>query len=152
MHVVEDSRNPSKRLRTKFKPIYMFLFNDLLLLVKKKSENRFVALDYATRYNMTQVDEPQECDFSIGEHMFYLVLENSESENKKYLMAVNSETDKTRWMEAFKPPAAEQEGETVYASRDCPQVNALYNYSAQQPDELSLYEGDVINVLKKLPD
>ena len=35
---------------------------------------------------------------------------------------------------------------------DCPQVNALYNYSAQQPDELSLYEGDVINVLKKLPD
>jgi len=25
-------------------------------------------------------------------------------------------TDKTRWMEAFKPPAAEQEGETVYAA------------------------------------
>ena len=24
-------------------------------------------------------------------------------------------TDKTRWMEAFKPPVAEQEGETVYA-------------------------------------
>ena len=35
---------------------------------------------------------------------------------------------------------------------DCPQVTALHNYSAQQPDELSLYEGDVINVLKKLPD
>ena len=31
-------------------------------------------------------------------------------------------------------------------------MNALHNYSAQQPDELSLYEGDVINVLKKLPD
>ena len=35
---------------------------------------------------------------------------------------------------------------------DCPQVNALHNYTAQQPDELSLYEGDIINVLKKLPD
>ena len=35
---------------------------------------------------------------------------------------------------------------------DCPQVNSLHNYTAQQPDELSLYEGDVINVLKKLPD
>lgn len=35
---------------------------------------------------------------------------------------------------------------------DCPQVNALHNYTAQQPDELSLYEGDVINVLRKLPD
>ena len=31
-------------------------------------------------------------------------------------------------------------------------MNALHNYTAQQPDELSLYEGDVINVLKKLPD
>ncbi|KAJ7379711.1 Rho guanine nucleotide exchange factor 26 [Desmophyllum pertusum] len=150
MHVVEDSRNPLKRLRPKFKPMYMFLFNDLLLLVKKKSENRFVVLDYATR-NMTQVDEPQEWDVSIHEHMFSLVLlENSESKTKEFLMAGNSETDKTRWMEAFKPPAAEQEGETVYASWDCPQVNALHNYSAQQPDELSLYEGDVINVLKKL--
>lgn len=33
---VEDSRNPLKRLRPKFKPVYMFLFNDLLLLAKKK--------------------------------------------------------------------------------------------------------------------
>ncbi|KAL9970188.1 hypothetical protein ACROYT_G022522 [Oculina patagonica] len=149
--VVEDSRNPLKRLRPKFKPVYMFLFNDLLLLAKKKSENRYVVLDYATR-NMTQVDEPQDSDINV-DHMFSLVLlENSESKTKEFLMAGNTETDKTRWMEAFKPPAAEQEGETVYASWDCPQVNALHNYTAQQPDELSLYEGDVINVLKKLPD
>ena len=33
---VEDSRNHLKRLRPKFKPVYMFLFNDLLLLAKKK--------------------------------------------------------------------------------------------------------------------
>lgn len=148
---VEDSRNPLKRLRPKFKPVYMFLFNDLLLLAKKKSENRYIALDYATR-NMTQVDEAQDSEIHI-DHMFSLVLlENSESKTKEFLMAGITETDKTRWMEAFKPPAAEQEGETVYATWDCPQVNALHNYTAQQPDELSLYEGDVINVLKKLPD
>lgn len=34
----------------------------------------------------------------------------------KYSYFSASRTDKTRWMEAFKPPAAEQEGETVYAS------------------------------------
>ncbi|XP_073251927.1 uncharacterized protein [Porites lutea] len=151
MQVVEDSKSPLKRLKPKLKSIYMFLFNDLLLLAKKKSENRFQVLDYATR-NMTQVEEPQELDMSL-DHVFSLVLlENSDSKTKEFLMAANSETDKTRWMEAFKPPAAEQEGETVYASWDCPQVNALHNYTAQQPDELSLYEGDVINVLKKLPD
>lgn len=152
MQIVEDSKSPLKKLRPKYKAMYMFLFNDLLLLTKKKSENRFQVLDYATR-NMTQVVEtPVECEMNV-DHVFRLVLlENSYGKTKEFLMAGNSETDKTRWVEAFKPPAAEQEGETVYASWDCPQVTALHNYSAQQPDELSLYEGDVINVLKKLPD
>lgn len=36
MQIVEDSRSPLKKLRPKFKPIYMMLFNDLLLLTKKK--------------------------------------------------------------------------------------------------------------------
>ena len=35
---------------------------------------------------------------------------------------------------------------------DCPQVHALHNYQAQQSDELSLVPGDVVNVLRKLPD
>lgn len=152
LQVVEDSKSPLKLLRPKFRPIYVFLFNDLLLLAKKKSDNRYLIQDYATR-TMTQVDDPpQDCNINV-DHMFSLVLlENSEVKTKEFLLAGNTETDKTRWMEAFKPPVAEQEGETVYADWDCPQVNALHNYTAQQPDELSLYEGDVINVLKKLPD
>lgn len=35
---------------------------------------------------------------------------------------------------------------------DCPQVQALHDYQAQQSDELSLVPGDVVNVLRKLPD
>jgi hypothetical protein len=35
---------------------------------------------------------------------------------------------------------------------DCPQVHALHDYQAQQSDELSLVPGDVVNVLRKLPD
>lgn len=35
---------------------------------------------------------------------------------------------------------------------DCPQVQALYDYDVQQPDELSLQRGDVIKVHQKTQD
>ena len=35
---------------------------------------------------------------------------------------------------------------------DCPQVQAVHNYHSAQPDELTLHEGDIVKVLRKLPD
>ena len=35
---------------------------------------------------------------------------------------------------------------------DCPQVQCVEKYIAQQPDELTLEESDVINVFKKMGD
>lgn len=35
---------------------------------------------------------------------------------------------------------------------DCPQVQVAHNYVAQQPDELNLETGDVVNVLRKTKD
>lgn len=35
---------------------------------------------------------------------------------------------------------------------DCPQVQVIHDYTPQQPDELALHEGDVINVQRKLTD
>ena len=35
---------------------------------------------------------------------------------------------------------------------DCPEVVALHQYIAQQPDELSMEPGDWIRVLKKMRD
>lgn len=35
---------------------------------------------------------------------------------------------------------------------DCPQVQAVYDYNAQQPDELSLMRGDVVKVYRKMAD
>ena len=50
------------------------------------SENRYIALDYATR-NMAQVDEPHDSEINV-DHMFSLVLlENSESKTKEFVMA-----------------------------------------------------------------
>jgi len=41
---------------------------------------------------------------------------------------------------------------TYFFVVDCPQVQVIHPYAAQQPDELTLLEGDVISVLRKLPD
>jgi neuronal guanine nucleotide exchange factor len=35
---------------------------------------------------------------------------------------------------------------------DCPQVQCVFKYNAQEPDELTLEESDVINVFKKMGD
>lgn len=37
-------------------------------------------------------------------------------------------------------------------SPDCPQVQAVYDYHAQQPDELDLERGDVVKVYRKMAD
>jgi hypothetical protein len=38
------------------------------------------------------------------------------------------------------------------SSPDCPQVQAVFDYKAQQPDELDLQRGDVVKVYRKMAD
>lgn len=86
-------------------------------------------------------------------------------------------TDHTRWLEALSHPAREKQkdDEKIYESwgelainpcpcayvptfnlcpcpLDCPQVQAVYDYVAQQPDELGLTRGDVVKVYRKMAD
>lgn len=42
--------------------------------------------------------------------------------------------------------------EKIYAEWDCPQAVAVHAYAADQEDELNLVPGDLINILRKMPD
>lgn len=42
--------------------------------------------------------------------------------------------------------------EKIYADWDCPQAVAVHRYSPGQEDELPLEKGDLINILRKMPD
>ncbi|PIO72120.1 SH3 domain protein [Teladorsagia circumcincta] len=42
--------------------------------------------------------------------------------------------------------------EKIYAEWDCPQAIAVHCYNKNQDDELSLEVGDMVNVLRKMPD
>ncbi|ETE69602.1 Rho guanine nucleotide exchange factor 15, partial [Ophiophagus hannah] len=138
--------------KPKLIPIYLFLFNDLLLVTQRKSSERFVVLDYAHR----SLVQAQSCeDTSAGqnaENSFYLTLmENHQGRSSERLCRAPTQSDMHRWMGAF--PCHESQPnnkqETIYEDWDCPQVQCTETYSAAQADELSLEPTDIVNVVRK---
>lgn len=148
----------------KYYRIYLFLFNDLLLVTKMKGEESFKVFDYCSRalLRIDDVSVPTGDTLKQGsvgipnnKYMFSLILlENHQGKTVTFVCLAENETEKVRWMDAVnpKPSTDENTGEKVYEEWDCPQVQAIHSYQAEQPDELTLREGDVIKVLRKLPD
>lgn len=148
--------------RTKTRSLYVFLFNDLLMITKKKLNGTYVCKDYAAR---RFVDiEPLEADShkipattsaSLPDraHLFLCVLmRNARGRMTELLLNAESETDRERWLSAIRPPACANPEEKVYPEWDCPQYIALHEYNASQADELCLHVDDIVNVTRKMPD
>ncbi|KAM3590948.1 uncharacterized protein V6R79_019317 [Siganus canaliculatus] len=140
-------------MRAKFNPVYLFLFNDLLLITSKKGAERFVVLDHAHR-SLVQVQSAEECGSSgiSYEHCFNLtLLENHQGRTVERLLKAPAQSDMHRWMAAFPNPTNpdRDEDEVIYEDWDCPQVQCVEQYVAQQADELSLEPTEIINVVRK---
>ncbi|XP_061620070.1 rho guanine nucleotide exchange factor 15 isoform X2 [Phyllopteryx taeniolatus] len=138
------------QMRVKFNPIYVFLFNDLLIITTstvKKGSERFVVLDYAHR-SLVQV-QPLEDERNSGpyENCFTLILlENHNGRMMERLIKAPSKPDMHRWMGAF---PSKEEDDVVYDAWDCPQVQCVEQYVAQQADELNLEPTEIVNVIRK---
>ncbi|XP_042368529.1 rho guanine nucleotide exchange factor 15 isoform X2 [Plectropomus leopardus] len=141
-------------MRAKFTPVYLFLFNDLLIIAAKKGAERFVVLDHAHR-SLVQVQPIDESGGSSGgpyEHCFNLtLLENHQGRMMERLFKAPSQSDMHRWMAAFPNPANpdRDDDEVIYEDWDCPQVQCVEQYIAQQADELTLDPTEIINVIRK---
>ncbi|XP_069177972.1 serine-rich adhesin for platelets isoform X2 [Procambarus clarkii] len=138
--------------------LYFFLFTDLLVVTKKKSEDQYMVLDYCSR-NMVQVLELDAADKFPGRildgHKNLLImtmLQNHENKTVEMVVSCPMESDRTRWVEAVTPRSSDNPDERIYEEWDCPQVQAVHPYVGKQPDELSLEVSDVVNVLKKMAD
>ncbi|XP_045070802.1 uncharacterized protein LOC123484480 [Coregonus clupeaformis] len=140
-------------LRPKFTPVYLFLFNDLLIIATKKGSERFVVMDHAHR-SLVQV-QPIRADQALSpsyEHCFCLtLLENHQGRMMERLMKAPSQSDLHRWIAAFPNPSNPDgdEEEVIYEDWDCPQVQCVEQYVAQQADELTLEPTEIINVVRK---
>lgn len=136
-------------------PLYLFLLTDYLLVTKVKHnthDEAYTVIDVCKRNLLALESVPEDSPFAGRNAMLLTLLENYCTKQVEYILTCESNTERERWIEAISPPKRDIVGETLYESWDCPQVMALYSYSANQPDELSLQPGDVINVLRKMAD
>ncbi|KAG9346353.1 hypothetical protein JZ751_006664 [Albula glossodonta] len=139
-------------IRSKSTPIFLFLFNDLLVLASKKSAERYVVIDHAHR-SLVQVRKFEEASVGPGfDHSFCLILlENHQGRMIERMLKASTQSDMHRWMAAFPDPDDPDRDaeEVVYEDWDCPQVQCIEQYVAQQADELNLDPTDIVNVIRK---
>ncbi|KAK0395033.1 hypothetical protein QR680_001077 [Steinernema hermaphroditum] len=148
--------------KTRLRSLYFFLFSDLLLVTKKKLNGTYECKEYAYRkFVHVEPLEPQSPKVPFGalpaitgtSHLFSCTLmQSSRDKQVEMLLNVNSESDRERWLSAMRPPTCLNPEEKVYADWDCPQAVAVHTYTALQEDELSLEIGDMVNILRKMPD
>uniref|UniRef100_UPI00358F3455 rho guanine nucleotide exchange factor 19-like isoform X2 n=1 Tax=Myxine glutinosa TaxID=7769 RepID=UPI00358F3455 len=146
--IVEKGILSNSKGKTSLKPLHLLLFNDLLLITKK-STGRLQVLDYGHRAMAQATDvfcQPNDNNFLL------VFLENHQQRHVEHLLQATTPSDKQRWIEAISPSKKAEDGEQIYEDWDCPQVQCIHTYTAQQADELSLEEADVINVTRKTLD
>ncbi|XP_053321159.1 rho guanine nucleotide exchange factor 15-like [Spea bombifrons] len=134
---------------TKLTPVYLFLFNDYLLITQRRSSDKHLVLDYAHR-SLVQL---QSCP-TMENGFFLTLLENHQGKTCDRLFKASNQSDLHRWVAAF--PSQKDDGfsdsDTIYEDWDCPQVHCIEPYIPVQTDELSLEPADIINVLRKSPE
>ncbi|XP_010583299.1 PREDICTED: rho guanine nucleotide exchange factor 26 [Haliaeetus leucocephalus] len=159
---VEDTGLFSKR--TSKQQVYFFLFNDVLIITKKKSEESYNVTDYSLRDQLVV----QQCDGedltsspvknastmlysrqSSPAHLFRLaVLSNHAGEKVEMLLGAETQSDRARWITALGQDRDGQKTDRTTLA----QVEIIRTYTAKQSDELSLQVADVVLVYQKVND
>ncbi|XP_075871144.1 ephexin-1 isoform X1 [Nelusetta ayraudi] len=140
------------RSRKLYQPVYLFLFNNLLLVTKRNSSGeRFQVIDSCTRAMLRTADlEDQGQQLA---NVFNLkLLENQEDRETNYMLKTSSMSDKLRWMCALTPNRRTRFMSTGAHQTDSPQVQCIQSYTSQEPDELSIEMADVLNLLERTDD
>ncbi|XP_025906919.1 rho guanine nucleotide exchange factor 16 [Nothoprocta perdicaria] len=140
---------------------YLFLFNDVLIITKKKSEESYTVMNYATldqirveKIESTEPPSPPPGKAGTGGaargtasgHLFRVVMEkNSESRREEIVLLAETLSDRARWIAALMH--REQEKLDATPKGELSQVEITRAYLAKQTDEISLQHADVVLVL-----
>ncbi|NXJ82274.1 ARHGG factor, partial [Trogon melanurus] len=140
---------------------YLFLFNDVLIITKKKSEESYTVMNYATLDQVT-VEKIEAADppspppsksgsggaarGTAGGHLLRVVMEkDSEGRREEIVLSAETLSDRARWITALMH--REQEKSDAIPKGDLSQVEVTRAYLAKQADEISLQQTDVVLVL-----
>ncbi|KAG6930732.1 Rho guanine nucleotide exchange factor 16 [Chelydra serpentina] len=140
---------------------YLFLFNDVLIVTKKKSEESYAVMDYATLDQITvekieSLDSPSSPPGKPGSsgaarspssgHSFRVIMKrNSEGKEERVVVSAESLSDRARWITALMH--RENKTDDMASKGELRQVEIIRAYLAKQTDEISLQQGDVVLVL-----
>ncbi|NWV48631.1 ARHGG factor, partial [Daphoenositta chrysoptera] len=130
---------------------HLFLFNDVLIITKKKSEESYTVMNYATLDQVTvekveSTDPPSPPPGKAGGHLLRVLLErDSEGRREEVLLSAETLSDRARWMAALMH--REKEKPDTTPKGDLSQVEITRAYLAKEADELSLQQADVVLVL-----
>uniref|UniRef100_A0A3B5AQK3 Neuronal guanine nucleotide exchange factor n=1 Tax=Stegastes partitus TaxID=144197 RepID=A0A3B5AQK3_9TELE len=138
------------RSRKLYQPVYLFLFNNLLL-VTKRSGDKFQVLDSCTRA-MLRTEDLEDQGQLLANVFNLKLLENQEERPVSYMLKTSSMSDKLRWMCTLTPNRRTRFMSTSAHQPDSPQVQCIQSYSSQEPDELSTEMADVLNLLERTDD
>ncbi|KAM6217998.1 rho guanine nucleotide exchange factor 16 [Rhynchocyon petersi] len=136
---------------------YLFLFNDVLLVTKKKSEDSYAVQDYAQMEHIqVQKVDPSELPLSGSSNrtssvpypFLVTMLNNSEGRQEQLMLCADSASDRARWITALQHKEREWQGHTNKG--DLQQVEVTKAYLAKQADEVSLQQADVVLVLQQV--
>uniref|UniRef100_A0A8C0SZ71 Rho guanine nucleotide exchange factor 26 n=1 Tax=Canis lupus familiaris TaxID=9615 RepID=A0A8C0SZ71_CANLF len=159
---VEDTVLFSRR--TSKQQVYFFLFNDVLIITKKKSEESYNVNDYSLRDQLlVESCDSEELNSSPGKnsstmlysrqssasHLFTLtVLSNHASEKVEMLLGAETQSERARWITAL----GRSSGKPPLDRTSLTQVEVVRSFTAKQPDELSLQVADVVLIYQRVGD
>uniref|UniRef100_A0A6I8PAR6 Rho guanine nucleotide exchange factor 16 n=1 Tax=Ornithorhynchus anatinus TaxID=9258 RepID=A0A6I8PAR6_ORNAN len=137
---------------------YLFLFNDVLIVTKKKSEESYVVLDHAKtdQIEVKKIDpedlQPPTTGKSGGgnrsssvPYMFRVsIARNSEGKPEKLLLSTDSLSDRVRWITALERTENKEPDLANKGGVSENQVEITKAYLAKQADELTLQQADVV--------
>lgn len=153
---VEDSGIFTKR---KSRQVYFFLFNDVLIVTKKKGEDSYTVIDYALRDQIqVSTSQPEDVHLSplrsptsmlgsrqVGaNYLFRLCFRSNHScEKVRMILGTELQNERARWISALGQNDSDKKR---HDRTNVIQVEVIRTYTAKQPDELSLQVADVVLV------
>ncbi|TRY99427.1 hypothetical protein DNTS_022985 [Danionella cerebrum] len=124
-----------------FKSYFLFLFNDVLIVTKKRSEESYVVQDYATVEKVDVEEDGGEARLNLK----LLMNASSEGRGDQLVLVAESRLDRARWVTALR----DVKHSSSVASDDLPQYEATKAYMPKAPDELSLQQAELVIVLQQ---
>uniref|UniRef100_A0A8D3A801 Rho guanine nucleotide exchange factor (GEF) 19 n=1 Tax=Scophthalmus maximus TaxID=52904 RepID=A0A8D3A801_SCOMX len=132
------------KLKLPTKPVYLHLFNDCLLLSRRKDTWKFMVFVHAKIGELKVKDLSQKLQ-GISGFIFHLQLCEGQQLKHQILLKSHTESGKQRWITAMFPSDPLEDIEQANENDDISQVQCIKSYQAQEHDELTLEKADILH-------